>query len=77
MTNRNTLLANHKASVAELKSLGFEKVCGVLAGIDSGSVWMHDDGRTADVTVRNENRISYRARGEMTAVSSASARGEG
>jgi len=57
---RPVLHRNADASRAELAAAGFEKVCGAIAGLDSGSDWIHEDGRSADIRVRNLNRITYR-----------------
>lgn len=59
MMNRNELVKEAKVSWATLKQEGFEKVCSVIAGEDSGSVWLHEDGRKAEVLVRNGNKIQY------------------
>jgi hypothetical protein len=57
--HRQQLIAAAAASKAQLRAEGFEQIASVLAGEDSGTIWMHDDGRGAEVLVRNGNAIRY------------------
>jgi hypothetical protein len=59
---RERLIANAAAAWAELEAKGFERICTVVAGLDSGSTWMHGKtGQIARVMVRNVNQIEYEA----------------
>lgn len=50
---------NHAYSVKTLKEAGFKLETSYVAGIDSGSTWVHPDGDTAEVTLRNGNLAKY------------------
>lgn len=63
--NLAQLKANHAESVATLKAQGFTQVCSVVAGLDSGSVWTHPAGDSAEIQVRTGNLIKYSDIGAM------------
>ena len=58
-SDRDLLLANHAIAVRLLKAAGFERFCGAVAGVDSGSSWMNDEsGQVLRVNVRDWNIIT-------------------
>lgn len=54
------LMTAWEASQQRLREEGFECIASIIDG-GSGSTWQHpEDGRIAEVTVRNGNSITYR-----------------
>ncbi len=57
--DRDLLLANYAIAERLLKAAGFERFCGAVAGIDSGSSWMNNaTGEIVHVNVRDWNLIT-------------------
>ena len=59
--DRDLLLANARISSDILAGSGFERTGSVVAGIDSGSLWVHPvTGEVAEVAVRRWNIVHHR-----------------
>jgi hypothetical protein len=57
---QKALVAQARASAAILERAGFRRIWSTVAGLDSGSGWQNEStGQTAQITVRNGNRITY------------------
>lgn len=58
---RECLLANYERSSQILIRKGYERIASVMAGEDSGSLWMNPKTReSAEIKVRNMNLIDYK-----------------
>lgn len=58
--NRKQLVEEWRRSRAWLLANGYELVCSVVSGYDSGSKWIHKDqpNKKASILVRNGNAVS-------------------
>ncbi|MGE0278332.1 MAG: hypothetical protein AB7R40_23295 [Nitrospiraceae bacterium] len=64
--DRALLLDNAQIAWAILTSHGFEKTCAVIAGLDSGSTWIHPETlERAEVMVRKWNIPVVTSRAEQ------------
>lgn len=65
--DRAILIRNHGISKKLLEENGFEEVCGVLAGLNSGSSWINcETGESGSINVRDWNIVKVFIR-EVTA----------
>lgn len=63
LDDRALLLANHEISKRLLVEAGFEKVCGVVAGLNSGSSWInHETAESGEINVRDWNIVTVSKR---------------
>ena len=61
LEDRKIVLRNYAASEQTMKAEGFVKICGTVAGINSGSSWMNEETlEIREINFRNWNRITYR-----------------
>jgi hypothetical protein len=59
LDDRAILIANHEISKKLLEEAGFEKVCGVVAGLNSGSSWINTEtGESGEINVRDWNIVT-------------------
>jgi len=57
--HQEILIQRANESRRALTAAGFEEVGSVMAGRDSKSVWIHPDGRRAEIRVALANAIIY------------------
>lgn len=53
------LRKNYEESKATLERQGYKLESTAMAGLDSGSTWVHPAGDTATITVRKGNLVTY------------------